>query len=276
MSHSVVWVLLNGKTKPAGVEKAIEKALAPFDERTEVKPYKKQCHCVGSKAQLEVMTKAGTRNAIDRARAKLREDPANAEILRDGDDFANLEKLGITRAQWKAANRELNRRWQALIDPHLAREKKMLEAHPLKDKSDPGCEDCKGSGKVKSTYNPKSKWDWYVIGGRWAGTIRGVEATLPDDENPFTTGDHASAERKTAQRNSVLANSLPVSEMATPIDEDKIPFAILTPDGEWHERGRMGWFGMVSGDKEDNWTEEAREILSKHKACLAVAVDVHI
>ncbi len=33
-----------------------------------------------------------------------------------------------------------------------------------------------------STYNPKSKWDWYQIGGRWAGSLllkEGVEPTIP-------------------------------------------------------------------------------------------------
>ena len=34
---------------------------------------------------------------------------------------------------------------------------------------------------------------------------------------------------------------------------DFLPYAYLTPDGEWHETGRMGWWGM------DDATAESRE-----------------
>lgn len=30
-------------------------------------------------------------------------------------------------------------------------------------------------GEVYSTYNPQSKWDWYEIGGRWAGMLLGKD-----------------------------------------------------------------------------------------------------
>jgi len=29
-----------------------------------------------------------------------------------------------------------------------------------------------------------------------------------------------------------------------------MPFAVVTPDGQWHEKGRMGWFGLVANEKE--------------------------
>ena len=35
---------------------------------------------------------------------------------------------------------------------------------------------------------------------------------------------------------------------------DFLPYAYLTPDGEWHETGRMGWWGM------DNATAKSREV----------------
>ncbi|WP_231115051.1 hypothetical protein [Neomoorella thermoacetica] len=31
-------------------------------------------------------------------------------------------------------------------------------------------------------------------------------------------------------------------------------FAVITPDGTWHEKGNMGWWGIVTNEK-DNWEE---------------------
>jgi hypothetical protein len=58
-------------------------------------------------------------------------------------------------------------------------------------------------------------------------------------------------------------------------DYNHMPFAIITPDGEWHEKGNMGWFGMEHNEKED-WQAIARQILGEHMDCIAVAIDCHI
>ncbi|MGH2612520.1 MAG: hypothetical protein ACRDFB_05665, partial [Rhabdochlamydiaceae bacterium] len=80
-----------------------------------------------------------------------------------------------------------------VINPRQELLKELIEKHPLKDKPNPNCgfytkdfcrgdrskigkrfEDgfgCGGTGYYKSTYNPKSKWDCYTIGGRWRGSI---------------------------------------------------------------------------------------------------------
>jgi hypothetical protein len=49
-------------------------------------------------------------------------------------------------------------------------------------------------------------------------------------------------------------------------------------DGEWHEQGRMGWFGIVSNDKgESVWTRQFRRILDSLPDDVFLAVvDVHI
>jgi hypothetical protein len=54
-----------------------------------------------------------------------------------------------------------------------------------------------------------------------------------------------------------------------------IPFAIVTPDGKWHEKGSMGWWGIVV-DEKDTWKEEALEILKKYRDHVAIVVDCHI
>lgn len=43
--------------------------------------------------------------------------------------------------------------------------------------------DADGVWREYSTYNPNAEWDWYEIGGRWAGKIRvkeGVEYEMPN------------------------------------------------------------------------------------------------
>lgn len=55
------------------------------------------------------------------------------------------------------------------------------------------------------------------------------------------------------------------------------PFAILK-DGVWHEKGSMGWFGSVSGEKDaDSWVREFAELMdSLPEDTPLIAVDCHI
>lgn len=89
------------------------------------------------------------------------------------------------------------------------------------------------NGDLLSTYNPNSKWDWYTIGGRWNNYLK----TLSGET---TNEDYASE-----------------------IDwKDIIPFAFVTPIGEWHERGEMGWWACVSNGKNiEDWKSEFKEFL---------------
>lgn len=105
-------------------------------------------------------------------------------------------------------------------------------------------------GQPIATYNPDSKWDWYVIGGRWDGWINDREA---------------SGER-------TAANSAPTEQA---IAREKIPHAIITPDGQWHERGQMGWWAVLITENED-WDSQAKQILALYPGHCVVIVDAHI
>lgn len=118
--------------------------------------------------------------------------------------------------------------------------------HPLYQKPDPDCQNCGGTGKYITTYNPKAKWDWWIAGGRYEGVVGGA----------------------------VDPNVAPVTVL---LEQNIVPFAVVTPDGKWHERGEMGWFAIVTREKEkDVWAKEVRNIFEKHKDCLAVGCDLHI
>lgn len=99
-------------------------------------------------------------------------------------------------------------------------------------------------GSILSIYNPKSKWDWYVIGGRWSNAIPG--------------------------------NEVKMSEI--PIEKIETPYAFITPDGEWVEQGEMGWFGIGSNEMDDDeWDAKFREYLKTlDKDIILTQVDCHI
>ena len=105
-------------------------------------------------------------------------------------------------------------------------------------------------GNLLSTYNPKSKWDWYDIGGRWSGGLKTINGTKTDGDFVYM------------------------------IDwtETTIPFAFITPDGEWHERGEMGWWAIVSNEKEpQDWEDEFRQFVNTLDDDIYVTlIDCHI
>ena len=129
------------------------------------------------------------------------------------------------------------------------------------------CEECHGSGTYISTYNPESKWDWYVVGGRWTGVLGDIDPRR----------NHANRGRGGRD----LGNEISVGAMLA-LDAEtfakRCGFGVLTPDGEWHERGAMGWFGSVDGDAGDaEWIAQVRRLLEgMPPAHRIVAVDCHI
>lgn len=151
-----------------------------------------------------------------------------------------------------------------------------------------------------------SRWDWYMVGGRWDGAIRGLpwqtyEETCslcggtgvrPGGLEEFgqewydwskgcngCMGTGRSAAWPTDDRYSDLARNL---TMVADVPHDYIPKAFVTPDGTWHEKARMGWWGKTIEDEAgrsdkvapfDQELAAAREAYARH---LAVGLDCHI
>ena len=115
----------------------------------------------------------------------------------------------------------------------------------------------------------ESKWDWWVVGGRWDGWIFG-----PEHEKASSDQQHGFNFSK--KHHHVENNCRPVREI--PLDDPHyVPFALLTPDGEWHEMGRLCWFAIVEKPlPEEAWLEHVREVLTKYADHLAVAIDCHV
>ncbi len=177
-------------------------------------------------------------------------------------------------------------------------------------------------------FREDSRWDWWVVGGRWTGAI------APSGYDPFTdpanqercflcdgTGDrpgwvtygpgedgarifaddwaekcngcngcHGKGNRLAFQFQECDEDVVPVSRLApkTYDLEDGsqvkfLPTAIVTPDGRWHERGRVGWLGELIDDEGGNeeksralWEAAVAAILEQHPAATAVLVDCHV
>lgn len=89
--------------------------------------------------------------------------------------------------------------------------------------------------------NPNDKWDWYQIGGRWAGQLKlknNKQGTIGQKsfmiaDNPYKEGDVDSAKIKN-------------------IDPDCLKklttFAVLNEQG-WYEKSRLIWFGCATYEK---------------------------
>ena len=111
-----------------------------------------------------------------------------------------------------------------------------------------------------SSYNPDSKWDWYSIGGRWSGFLPLKEL----DEN----GEHLTA-------NEAYFNEIDWEYM---FKEEYLPFCFINEDGEWFEKGEMGWWGVTFDEKpEDTWKIIFSDYLKEvDPDCLVTVVDFHI
>jgi hypothetical protein len=101
--------------------------------------------------------------------------------------------------------------------------------------------------------NPRGKWDWYEIGGRWMGYVAGRDRTACD----------VLPARKLLQDKKLSS---------------RLPAALVTPTGEWVEKDTFtttpfGWFVAERTDRD--WLLTVQRILTAFPDHLVVCVDVH-
>ena len=114
-----------------------------------------------------------------------------------------------------------------------------------------------------STYNPDSKWDWYTVGGRWRNSIKTKEGELVDacflseiDFTPFTEEDYEDSVDWVGRPCKSLKEG-----MEWHYTKNDAPFCIIL-DGVWYEKGKMGWWGMTSNEKDKEvWDKEVAKLL---------------
>ena len=102
-----------------------------------------------------------------------------------------------------------------------------------------------------ATYNPDGKFDWYEIGGRWDGHIKG------------------------SRRNVISARTLSRS----PHLPKCLPYYLVTPEGRWLESECRLCFGPPETASERRthrrWLAQVRRVLKQYRDCKVVCVDIH-
>lgn len=156
-------------------------------------------------------------------------------------------------------------------------------------------------GNKLTTYNPKSKWDWYSIGGRFehdsiATQIKDFKVHNPVDEatkekyhqvwNNFIHGIKNPEELEKEMfgdfrlwKDQYYIDRYGTCENWIKQANSNLPYAFVDKNG-WYERGKMGWFGC-----DDATTESINDYTAFAEAYFAdpanqekwiVWVDCHI
>lgn len=243
MSHFTVVVALSEEAVAGfGFNDALEAVLAPYNENTEVERYVKY-----TKEQ-----------AIAKEREELieyRDSGLYAEYLKDPEAYAegvrNPNHMEYLRTGFPEKLTHLD------DDDWLYKQAiRWVEEDELDE-----------DGNITSTYNPKSKWDWWTIGGRWSGFFNATSLGMQKDE--FFGGEYEEFDADGVD--TILACNLKVNSLRT-------PYAFVDLDGNWEEKGEMGWFGMSYGEMpQGDWDATYRRFVeSLDPGTVLVLVDAHI
>lgn len=158
-------------------------------------------------------------------------------------------------------------------------------------------------GNELTTYNPKSKWDWYSVGGRWSNMLKTKYGMRVDtclvseldlkpnkkeydeaarfwelvvEEQPLRNGEEKPFN---FHKKEYYLNRYGTKENYAMKCSTLSTYAVLTPDGEWHEPGQMGWWGISSAklDDEKAWDEAYHKFLDEADPNWRITiVDCHI
>lgn len=153
--------------------------------------------------------------------------------------------------------------------------------------------------------NPNKKWDWWQIGGRYSGLITTKSGRRVDQcqikESDFLPNpkayDHAirfwevnvEGQDLRPDENKTDYFNFYKPEYYTERYESKVAYAahraafstwaMITLDGQWHEQGEMGWFGLsdATSDSTKSFAEMFNEIIkTANPEFYITIVDCHI
>lgn len=200
MSHFLTLVF----TKKDG--KTAEELLAPFDEHIEYAPYVKY-----TKEQAVAEIRKANEEYKNGLYAEYLANPKEyEENCNNKCHIAYLKNVFPKRLNWTD-------------DECYAEMKKYFSDDMIRP-----------NGDLLSTYNPKAKWDYYCIGGRWHKCLKTF--------------------------NGEQVNTAYVKEVDW---MDSVPFAVITPDGEWLERGFTSLNSSVSNEELINdWETKFHTLIS--------------
>lgn len=165
---------------------------------------------------------------------------------------------------------------------------------------DESCDIDEATGKRGYWENPNAKWDWYEVGGRWDGhfdgsnviNVKDYDTSIDLDTYNVYLGEWRAWERGdkidpgenfelACYKPEYLKDFYKNAETYARIKATPWMRAVVTPDGEWHEVGRMGWWGCSDETSDDriDWVDHFAErfILPYSNGMYTItAVDCHI
>jgi len=243
-------------------EQYVADMLEPYNEGLEVEPYEEECYCVGMDVRDEL------EDLIYRSAGEGSSFRYQHNQLREG--------LGWKDNQWEedfnpehaAASQKI---WEARYAVRDLVEKTVRTYMADRIVPQPDCEDCHGTGRVINTYNRNRKWDWYAFGGRWNGTIRNEYRGSNDG---FNFGEEYRQLGDNVIHVDDYCNLLENPDTRSSVSS----FAVITPDGEWLEKGKMGWFACVADEQDaDDWMDCLIATFDRYRdGYVAVGLDLHI
>lgn len=110
------------------------------------------------------------------------------------------------------------------------------------------------NGSTNETYNTKSKWDWYQLGGRWNNLLK-----LKPNSTSGIQGSKSwmsLTKEKPGFTDSALKKDIDWEHESM---KNFTTFAFLSKDG-WLDEGLMGWFGSYEV-KDENWNITFKKLL---------------
>lgn len=159
------------------------------------------------------------------------------------------------------------------------------------------------SDGVKGYYvNPSAKWDWWVVGGRFSDMLKLRDGKRCDTAlvSDLDTDDDADARKEALEfwksyvdgdgsdgqdgsrsfwSPEYYRKEYGSAEVYADAQSKFWMRAVVTPDGEWHEVGEMGWFACSSETADDlrEWVEGFHDRFVKpYGSFRMTVVDCHI
>lgn len=129
---------------------------------------------------------------------------------------------------------------------------------------DPDCEECRGTGKYLTTWNPMSMFDCYII---WDSThvLRNASKNPADWEDEEVFDDDIPDD--------IGAAVAPLDSLD--LERLKLPFAIVDPFGNWHEMDGDWWSENQDSADWKKWRSIAHDLFAKWPNASLVVVNCH-
>jgi hypothetical protein len=245
MSSILVYVLVPRNIRD-GVEEIdaeeVHRLLDPYSYELEVPEYARRCHCVYERA---------ARKAVEEGyRGKTAEASTRTGGGISSDDLSARKLIEIPSLKDKRPPGTPKPAFATFIKDPQGIYKEIMAEMVESVSPDENCEECSGSGFVKSTTNPFGKFEDWKIGG--------------------LTGEKV-LEEAIVSANVIRAQTdvIPVNELDWEVLP--VPDAVVTPDGSWHADEEPVWDWKASLIEMD-WEGRFREILEEYSDHNLIAV----